>query len=446
MGFMDALPATAQIQALIRFGLGPRGMEAPPAEPRAWLASQLATPDPGAHLPTHSGAAGLRAIRAFRQSLQRARRTGMKPAQPFKPITTIFLADAGVLLGHQATTPAPFRERLVSFWTNHFTVSNKLPICAALDVSFVQEAIRPHVTGRFRDMLLAVMRHPAMLLYLNNAQSVGPDSPAGRRSHRGLNENLARECLELHTVSPAAGYTQADVTSFARILTGWSIDLTRATPGFVFRRFAHAPGAQMLMGHRFPPGEAGGEQALAFLADHPATHHHLATQMVRHFVADTPPPEAIAAITAVLRDTGGDLGAAARALIDQPGAWTPMTKLRSPADYIVATARLLGMPAAKGRTLLPAMRMLGEPFFTAPLPNGWPDTAADWGAPEAMMRRIDFAYLAAGRAGPAHDPAALASAALGQLLPEPTLTAIARAGSRREALTLLLAAAEFQRR
>ena len=165
-------------------------------------------------------------------------------------------------------------------------------------------------------MLLAVMHHPAMLIYLNNAGSVGPDSVAGQRGHRGLNENLARECMELHTVSPAAGYTQADVTNFAKILTGWSIDLAAEPPGFRFRPLAHEPGSQIVMGRTFPPGEEGGVAALQFLANHPATHRFLATKLVRHFVADDPPPDAVRQIEGVLRDTGGDLGAAAAALID----------------------------------------------------------------------------------------------------------------------------------
>jgi uncharacterized protein (DUF1800 family) len=294
-------------------------------------------------------------------------------------------------------------------------------------------------------MLLAVMRHPAMLLYLQNAESVGPDSPAGLRSHRGLNENLARECLELHTVSPAAGYTQADVTNFARILTGWSVDQRAGTPGFLFRRPAHEPGTPVLMGHAFPPDEAGGVAALHFLANHPATHRFLATKLVRQFVADDPPPDAVRQIEGVLRDTGGDLGAASAALVSLPAAWQPGAKFKTPQELVVSGLRALSLDADAVPGLVGVLAGLGQPLWNAPAPNGWSDRAADWAAPEAMMRRVDWAYGFAGRIGET-DPLVLADAVLGPLLRDDTLTAMRRAGARREAMTLLLTSPEFQRR
>ena len=358
----------------------------------------------------------------------------------------LFRAQAKAELGNALTTPAPFRERLVWFWSNHFTVSVRGGIAAAA-CAFVEEAIRPHVTGRFEDMLVAVMRHPAMLRYLNNASSVGPDSPAGKGGKRGLNENLARECLELHTVSPAAGYTQADVTSFAKILTGWSIDLRDASPGFRFRPAAHEPGAHVVMGQSFPEGEEGGMAALHVLAGHPATHRFLAGKLVRHFVADEPSPDAVRRIEGVLRDTHGDLGAAAAALITLDAAWQPAAKLRTPQDFVIATLRALDLPQEQRETvnLQGVLAGLGQPYQGAPQPNGWPDRAGDWAAPEAMMRRIDWAYSVSGRIG-TRDVADLAALNLGPLLHDGTLQAVRRAGSRREAMTLLLTAPEFQRR
>jgi uncharacterized protein (DUF1800 family) len=335
----------------------------------------------------------------------------------------------------------------VWFWTNHFTISLRRGQCAGVAGAFVEEAIRPHVTGRFADMLLAVMHHPAMLLYLDNVGSVGRDSPAGQRSKRGLNENLARECLELHTISPAAGYTQADVTNFAKLLTGWSIDLRADPPGFRFRPFAHEPGEQIVMGRRFPPGEEGGFSALTFLADHPATHHYLATKLVCHFVADDPSPDSVRRIEGVLRDTRGNLGAAAAALTTLTAAWQPQTKLRTPLDFAVASLRALDAPPPKADQpwLLGVLAGLGQPMWSAPQPNGWPDRAADWAGPEALLRRIDWAYGLSGRlTGP--DPAAVAEASLGPLLQPATLDAMHHAGSRRDALTLLLSSPEFQRR
>jgi uncharacterized protein (DUF1800 family) len=343
------------------------------------------------------------------------------------------------------TTPAPFRERLVWFWTNHFCISLRRHECAPVAAAFVEEAIRPHVTGRFSEMLLAVMRHPAMLLYLDNANSIGPGSPAGIRSRRGLNENLARECLELHTVSPLAGYTQADVTAFAKVLTGWSVDLKGDPPGFLYRPGAHEPGSQTVLQQSFSADEAGGIAALQFLADHPATKRFLATKLVRHFVVDDPPPDAVQIIEARLRDSDGDLGATAAALVELSAAWQPGTKLRTPLDYVVASVRALDQPPDQRPSMVGILAGLGQPLWSPPAPNGWPDRAADWAAPEAMLRRIDWASGFAGRVGTA-DVLEIAATAVGPLLRPVTSEAIRRAGSRREAMTLLLTCPEFQRR
>lgn len=428
---MDAVVA----QALVRFGLGRRGDEPLPADAGSWLVGQLRETDAGA--PVAGIAEGLEALRSDRE---------LKPPPEQRRSRAVFQADQRAALQHALATTSPFRERLVWFWSNHFTVSARGGV-AAVAGAFVAEAIRPHITGRFEDMLFAVMRHPAMLIYLNNVQSIGPDSPAGERSHRGLNENLARECLELHTVSPASGYTQADVTSFAKVLTGWSIDLRSDPPGFRYRPFAHEPGPQVVMGHRFPPGEEGGEAALRFLANHPATHRFLADKLVCHFVADDPAPDSVRRIEGVLRDTRGDLGAAAVALVSLDDAWRPGTKLRTPQDYVTAGLRALEL--GDGMNLPGMLTGLGQPLWNAPQPNGWSDRASEWAAPEAMMRRIDWAYGVAGRAAAApgpRDAADLAEANLGPLLHDATLQAIHHAGSRREAITLLLTAPEFQRR
>jgi uncharacterized protein (DUF1800 family) len=426
-------PHTAQ--ALIRFGLGRRGEEPLPADPHEWLLGQLDPPDPGL-TPTPSAAAGLAALREDRAS---------KPLPGRSRSREVYRAEAAALALHSLTTAAPFRERLVRFWINHFTISLHQPACAAVAGAFVQEAIRPHVTGRFGDMLLAVMRHPAMLLYLNNVVSIGPNSPAGLRRGRGLNENLARECMELHTIGPDAGYTQADVTAFANILTGWSIALDQDPPGFRFRAMAHEPGEKTLMGRTFPPGEEGGVMALGFLADHPATHRLLATKLVRHFVADDPPRPAVSRIEAMLRDSRGDLGAVSRACVGLEAAWRPMQKLRSPQDYVIAVLRSVDLGPEGANSMLPIYAKLGQPLFGAPLPNGWPDDTAEWAGPEALLRRVDWAYGLAGQMVQAN-PLQIANESLGPLLRPATVEQMRRAGSRRDALTLLLSSPEFQRR
>ncbi|MEA2776660.1 MAG: hypothetical protein QOF90_2066, partial [Acetobacteraceae bacterium] len=354
--------------AFVRFGLGRRGAEPLPSDPVAWLLDQLEQPDPTRLDDPPSTAKGLTTLREDRET---------KPPSGESRSRKLFQAEATAQLANAVTTPAPFRERLVWFWTNHFVISLRRGECTAVAAAFVEEAIRPHVTGSFGEMLLAVMRHPAMLLYLDNTSSFGPDSPAGQRTHRGLNENLARECLELHTLGPAAGYTQADVTSFANILTGWSIELKADPPGFRYRPFAHEPGIQTLMQQQFPPDEAGGIVALAFLASHPATHRFLATKLVRHFVADDPPAGAVGAIEAPLRDTKGNLGAASSALVRLEPAWQAGTKLRTPMDFLVACVRALDVPPEQIPNLVGILAGLGQPLWTAPAPNGWSDRAAD---------------------------------------------------------------------
>lgn len=437
--------------ALARFGLGRRGAEALPADPQRWLAAQLGpahSPEP----PPPGGADAASAFAALVEQQAERRRVaqlqdgagGQPQAQP-GPVRPIVQAEVAALAERALTTDQPFRERLVRFWANHFTVSTRAGQVAPFAGDFVRAAIRPFVTGRFADMLLAVVRHPAMLLYLNGAGSVGPSSPAGLRSGRGLNENLARECLELHTCSPAAGYAQADVTALAKLLTGWSVQREPPDAGFRFRAPAHEPGEQVLLGHTFPPGEEGGVAALRFLADHPATHRHLAAKLVRHFVGDDPPPGDVRAVEGALRDTGGDIGAAALAVTRLPGAWAPLAKLRAPQDFAIAALRAADL-APEHRPPLPGIAAgLGQPWFAAPAPNGWGDTAADWAGPEALLRRVDWAYGFGGR-GELPEPDVLAEIALGPLIRPATLTAMRRAGSRRDAVALLLTCPEFQRR
>ena len=430
---MDARTA----QAMIRFGLGRRGGEPLPADPVAWLQDQVVADDIAVFDPKLPTTADGLTILREQYKLNLPPQTSL--------VTPLFQQDVIAQTTQLLTTDASFRERLVWFWANHFTVSTRQGGTAAVIGPYIREAIRPNVNGPFFAMLIAVMRHPAMLMYLDNNNSFGPNSIVGRNRKTGLNENLARECLELHTLGVNGGYTQTDVTTFAKILSGWSVDFNRLYPGFLFRSAAHEPGAKTFMGHQIPPGEAGGISTLERLANHPATHRHLATQLVRHFVADTPPPDAVRTIEGVLRDTGGDLGAASVALVDLEAAWTPLTKLRTPHDFAVAALRALDLPPDKRVPLQPVLNSLGQPLWNAPLPNGWSDQAADWAAPEAMMRRIDWSYSIAAHDARA-DPHAIAEAALGPLLKPATASAIRTAGSRRDAITLLLTAPEFQRR
>src|SRR5437868_8414655 len=242
--------------------------------------------------------------------------------QPLNIIQKTYRAEALARLQRAVIADCGLVERLVAFWSNHFCISaSKGPLARMWAGAFEREAIRPHVLGRFADMLKAVEQHPAMLFFLDNQQSLGPDSRAGQTRKRGLNENLAREILELHTLGVGGGYSQQDVTSLARIITGWTFAGRQGqlgTPGsFVFNANAHQPGPQALLGKTYEAGGvAQGEAALADIARNPATATFIATKFVRHFVADEPPPALVARLQEVFGKSGGDLKALTLALVD----------------------------------------------------------------------------------------------------------------------------------
>ena len=375
-----------------------------------------------------------------------------KPQQP-QPEGRIYRAEALARFTMARDAEIGLVERLVAFWSNHFCVSVvKGEVVRATAGSFEREAIRPYVLGRFADMLLAVEHHPAMLFYLDNAQSVGPDSRAGQNRKRGLNENLAREIMELHTLGVDGGYTQADVTSLARVITGWTFagrEGRIGEPGtFVFNANTHEPGDQMVVGHAYLGGGFGqGEAALNDIARNPATAHHIATKLVRHFIADDPPPAAVERIATVFRNRDGDLRAVTLALIDLPEAWSaPATKMRNPYEFLVAAGRLLGLPLTDPGPALGALRALAMPLWEPPGPNGFPDTAADWASPEGLKLRLDVAAQIAHGFKGSEDPLALIEAAAGPALSTETREAVSRAESREQGIALALMSPEFQRR
>ncbi|MDA9533066.1 DUF1800 domain-containing protein [Bradyrhizobium sp. CCBAU 25338] len=377
-----------------------------------------------------------------------------KPAsQPLNVIQKTFRAEALARLQRATLVECGFTERLVAFWSNHFCISaSKGELTRIWAGAFEREAIRPHVLGRFADMLRAVEQHPAMLFFLDNQQSLGPDSRAGQNRKRGLNENLAREIMELHTLGVGGGYTQGDVTSLARIITGWTFAGRQGqlgSPGsFVFNVNAHQPGPQVLLGKSYEAtGLAQGEAALVDLARHPSTANFIATKFVRHFVADDPPPALVARLRDVFVKTDGDLKALAVALVDSDEAWkAPPTKMRSPYDFLVASGRLLAqVPEDPGR-YLNGLNLLGQPLWSPPGPNGFPDTNAAWAAPEGIKLRLDIAAQIGARLGNNIDPLDLLGFAAADAASTETRRSIERAESRQQALALLLMSPEMQRR
>jgi len=428
--------------ALIRFGLGPRPGEIARLAhyPQGQLIENI----------THgadrsSSVASQDRLVAFLE----ARRDGTAQSDFRAQVRRLVRDDVQHRIQTSARTDAPVAERMVHFWSNHFTVAVNRPQVGSLAKPFEDEAIRPHVTGRFADLLSAVVHHPAMLLYLDNAISFGPNSPAGRRSGRGLNENLARELLELHTLGVDGGYDQNDVIALAKILTGWSISRLRdQNPGtFRFHDLAHEPGPKLLLGQSFSQGgQAEGEAALDFLARHPSTARHISMKLARHFLADDPPSAAIETLTQTFLDTDGDLTAICRTLIALPQAWQPhLTKVRTPNDLLIAALRAFDVHNVDERTTA-TLRLLGQVPWTAPSPAGWPDDAAGWLGPESLMRRIDWSVAVAELAEGSADPRRLLDTAFGPLASATTRFHVDGAPSTREGIALVLSSPEFQRR
>jgi len=460
--------------ALNRFGLGARPEDAPPADPGRWLTGQfdrfevrpndyVMLPDAGEIVESYRGR-----LRAFRRQ---ARQDGTEPDKDQlkmmrkdfgEQARMLYRAGVDARANSALATEAPFIERLVHFWANHFCVSADNPQLAAFAPAFERDAIRPHVLGRFKDMLFAAERHPAMLIYLNQATSVGPDSPLAERIEArnpkrklGINENLGRETMELHTLGVRSGYTQEDVTEYSRALTGWSIRGFGPGQGgddnpddFAFRPQLHEPGSRTIMGKRY--SEPGEKQAAAILTDFASSPHtadHIAEKLARHFAGDTPPPTLVARLSASFRNSGGDLPSIYRVLIDSPEPWEPKPlKFKTPWEWVISLMRGTGRHDIGRLNAAGIMNQLGQPVWRPRAPAGWDDIAASWAAPDALLRRVDISprlvapisdKLDARRLGPILMPGSLAPS---------TTEQVARAESPTSALALLMVSPDFLRR
>ncbi|MGB5902684.1 MAG: DUF1800 family protein [Xanthobacteraceae bacterium] len=380
--------------------------------------------------------------------------TNVRPPKPApNVIQRTFRAEALARIQRASIAECGFLERLVTFWSNHFCISvSKGQPARIWAGAFEREAIRPHVLGHFADMLKAVEQHPAMLFFLDNQQSIGPNSRAGQRGKRGLNENLAREIMELHTLGVGSGYTQADVVALAKILTGWTYAGRQGRLGepgsFIFNVNAHEPGTIVLLGKSYPDNNvAQGEAALADIARRPATATFIATKLVRHFVADDPPPALVTRLADIFRKTDGDLRAVSHALVEADDAWrAPMTKMRSPYEFLIATGRLMAQIPEDPARYLYGLNVLGQPLWTPAGPNGFADTNAAWAAPEGMKLRLDIAAQVASRIGDNRDPREMLELIAADAASADTRQTVARAETRQQAFALLLMSPEFQRR
>jgi uncharacterized protein (DUF1800 family) len=444
--------------AFNRFGLGARPGDLDRGiDPHAYLLRQPVTapavPSAFEDLPPSS-------VYLHREAVARDERRRAKQQDDAAAVRTgdglrsLVGAELGARYRHAVATPDGFAERLVRFWSNHFAVSLDKRPAALYAAPMEREAIRPRIGGRFADLLVAVEQHPAMLRYLDNVRSIGADSRVAQRQRGkrslGLNENLAREILELHTLGVDGGYSQTDVTELARALTGWGTPLPReileAPPpsAFVFRPNAHEGGSRMVLGRRY--GDAGVDQARAVLADlavHPATARHVSSKLARHFVSDEPGAALVDRMTSAWLRSGGHLPDVYRALVESDDAWAAdARKFKSPDDFVVSALRALDamLPIAR---LQPVLTQLGEPAFTPRSPAGFPDTTAAWSGGDALFKRIQAAQRLA-QLVESPDPLAIARAALGTRLDSATAATLRRAESARSGLALLFASPAFQ--
>ncbi|HSI59038.1 MAG TPA: DUF1800 domain-containing protein [Ideonella sp.] len=479
---MTSAPLNAVIAAH-RFGLGEARLDVVGNDPAGWLKAQIGPADRPVGRLLASSQQGLaayteqkvptRALLGDPMPKQPAMAGGraMPAADDPPELREIVNADIQSRLLTAAQTRRPFAERLTLFWANHFSVSILKSTVRGLAGAMEREAIRPHIAGNFETLLRAAATHPSMLRYLDNNASAGPHSRTVQRNlarrggtdkpvkrATGLNENLAREIMELHTLGvangggsygPWGGYTQADVTAFAAVLTGWrATDPPRNGQAGYFEPNVHEPGPKRLLGKTYPEGPEALNMVLHDLATHPSTARFIATKLARHFVADEPPVSLVDKLARSFSGSGGDLAAVYRTLIDAPESWDPAArKLKTPEEFGISTLRVLGVAErhmAQGKDSV--LGSMGQRPMSAPSPAGWPDKAEEWLGPDAVWKRVEWAMRIAERADPQTDARALARASLGARLSDTTERQIERAADGQQALVLLLMSPEFQRR
>jgi len=449
-----------QAMAAIRYGFGLSPLDEPPASVQDML-NRLSGPDEAAQRWPIAGfdqrARETFALQDLRRKERKKGKTDVTEVKKlYHALARGLMKDVGASVQRAIGGDDAFRERLVRFWADHFTVVAKGKGLRFVTTAYVEEAIRPHVTGRFSDLLKSADTHPAMLVYLDQILSIGPHSPIGKRSGRGLNENLAREIMELHTLGVGASYTQKDVRQFAELLTGLFYNFRT---GSKFRAAAAEPGAETVLGRSYGGGKASVADihaALDDLARHPDTARHIARKLAVHFVSDSPDQGLVDHVAAAFRDSDGDLMAVYTALLEHPAAWAnPGEKARQPFDYVVAALRALAVPPAYigrlkpvdiRRWLFAPMAVMGQPWQQPNGPDGWPEETDYWITPSGLAARIEWALMVADKLGRRTDPRELARRALAGGADARMLQVVGAAESRREGIALVLASPEFNRR
>lgn len=470
--------------AVNRFGLGARPGDIGTAaqDPRGWLLKQMTPPvfttqsiglDDMFDLYKQRNIARKEAKAASQGNNKKSpqRRAQIQIQRKIKQLATRMTGEtlSGGIRSNNALS-----WRLLDFFSNHFSVSNDNRIMAIVAPLLERDAIAPNIFGRFEDLLLAVIHHPGMLLYLNNEKSFGPESMAVTRkmsrkggSKRGLNENLAREILELHTLGVNGGYRQNDVNELAKAISGWSVQRTQGKgkstekqkgrlpgkdhsrgkgAGFVFRPYGHEPGDRIILGKTYPEGDIDqGRDILKDLARHPSTAAYVSFKLARHFIADKPSERLVDAMSKRWLETKGNLGDVVTTLVSHPDAWgAEQAKLKTPREFVQSAYRASGLNQWNTDKLLKTLAAMGQEPFEAGSPAGYPDTLEYWSGGTAMLSRVEWAYQFAGTLH--QEPEILAAHSLGAQLSKHTRTAIKRAESRQQGITLWLMSPEFQRR
>jgi uncharacterized protein (DUF1800 family) len=435
---------------------------------RGYLEEQLA-PETIADEPVEERVAALKTMRMNSRELfelypppKVARERGMGMAGAMNaPRLIIFELQQARLL-RAVYSQRQLYEVMVDFWSNHFNIFAAKGANRWLMTSYDRDTIRPHALGKFRDLLLATAQSPAMLFYLDNWLSVSPNSLAARRTgnvrRRGLNENYAREIMELHTLGVDGGYSQQDVHEVASCFTGWTLRRPRGEAQFVFEPRLHDPGDKTVLGTRIPAGGGmeDGIKVIDLLARHPATARFIATKLARRFVADDPPASIIEQAAAAFRRSDGDIPTVMQSIIDAPEFFSPAfyrARIKKPLEYVASALRITEADTTVTPQLLRYLGRMGERLFMAQPPTGYPDLASSWISPDMLLTRMNFASdLAANRIDGArmHSEVTGHTQAFIRLIAPDSLSSATQAAlsetAGSDALALLLAAPEFQRR
>ncbi|MEO0767234.1 MAG: DUF1800 domain-containing protein [Pseudomonadota bacterium] len=455
--------------AEIRFGYGLSPDIAAPRDARDMLDGLIAPDDMARAFPSEPFDTVLEWLVAIQDTRVAQRKMGSKAAAEVirqqrralnKTARRAWLGWVGQTMLRRSFTQTGFRERIVAFWADHFTARGQIGAFRRSTTPYIDDAIRPAIAGRFSDLLQSAVIHPVMLDYLDQARSVGPNSPFARkragRKPAGLNENLAREVLELHTLGVNGPYTQSDVTQLAELFTGMTFDARR---GYRFRSAFAEPGAETVLGQTYPDArdDMSVRAALNDLAAHPATARHIAWKLAVHFTADDPDAGLVDTLEATYRAHDGALMPLYATLLDHPAAWArPLANMKPPIDFVSSAFRALGpsrdvvasaRPQDVARYVVQPLARMGQAWEHPIGPDGWSENDADWISPQGLAARVTWAMQVPQRVrDPLPDPRIFAETSLGPFGDEPVRFAAQAAESKAEAIGLVLMSPAFQRR